>query len=580
MQFALPPQADRWWTAIKSRQDVALSIGLGVVTSLVIAAFIWTTERVGASLYTGRSSPWARVIIPVAGALAAGYLVARHFPDARGSGIPQTKAALATEREIPLRTVIGKFTACSISLGSGISLGREGPSVQIGAGIASVFGRSLELTREQTKSLAPVGTAAALAAAFNTPIAAVLFSLEEVLGDLHAKMLGTVVIGAAASWLVLHLLLGDEPLFRVPQYQIVHPAEFILYCVLGVAGGVLSAGFQWALLRMREEFKKLPKHTVMYQPAAGGLTVGLLALVVPEVLGVGYSAVDKALNNDLLWKPMLLLLALKLPATVMSYSSGNPGGVFGPSLFFGAMLGGSIGSVAHSLFPAYTGSAGAYALVGMGTTFAGIIRTPMTSVLMIFELTRDYAIIVPLMICNLASYWVAARLMPAPIYEALAAQDGIHLPRSPERREERVLTVRDAMRPARAMTDPELRIRHAAGLEGQDLLVGRGAVLWGVIPKAELARAVSSPDNGLPLSTLVLAPAQEASPPADVFPHVHPDHPLDLVLHRLGKFGLDVMPVVDRALPRRILGEVTLNDLLQAYRQPAEPDQAQSRYLG
>lgn len=566
----LPPWAERWWTALKTRQDVVLSIALGIVTSLVIVAFIWTTERVGASLYTGRSSPWARVIIPVLGALTAGYLVARFFPEARGSGIPQTKAALATERDIPLKTVIGKFTVCSISLGSGISLGREGPSVQIGAGIASVFGRSLKLTREETKSLAPVGTAAALAAAFNTPIAAVLFSLEEVLGDLHARMLGTVVIGAATSWLVLHLLLGDEPLFRVPQYQLVHPAEFILYCVLGVAGGLLSAFFQWSLLRMREQFKKLPKHTVMYQPAAGGLTVGLLALLVPEVLGVGYSAVDQALNSDLLWKPMLLLLLLKLPATVMSYSSGNPGGVFGPSLFFGAMLGGSIGSVAHAFFPAYTGSAGAYALVGMGTTFAGIIRTPMTSVIMIFELTRDYSVIVPLMICNLASYWVATRLMPEPIYEALAAQDGIHLPRSPERREEPLLIVRDAMRPARPMTDPELRIRHAAGLEGQDLFVGRGTVLWGVIRKEDLAGAVAGPESGLPLSSLVLSPAEDASPLAEAFPHVHPDHPLHLVLHRLGKSGLDVLPVVDRALPRRLLGEVTLNGLLDAYRRSGE----------
>ncbi|MDX1981325.1 MAG: chloride channel protein [Bryobacteraceae bacterium] len=562
----LPPWAERWWSAIRTRQDVVLSIALGIVTSLVIVAFIWTTERVGASLYTGRSSPWARVIIPVLGALTAGYLVARFFPEARGSGIPQTKAALATERDIPLKTVIGKFTVCSISLGSGISLGREGPSVQIGAGIASVFGRSLKLSREETKSLAPVGTAAALAAAFNTPIAAVLFSLEEVLGDLHARMLGTVVIGAATSWLVLHLLLGDEPLFRVPQYQLVHPAEFILYCVLGVAGGLLSAFFQWSLLRMREQFKKLPKNTVMYQPAAGGLTVGLLALLVPEVLGVGYSAVDQALNSDLLWKPMMMLLLLKLLATVMSYSSGNPGGVFGPSLFFGAMLGGSIGSVAHAFFPAYTGSAGAYALVGMGTTFAGIIRTPMTSVIMIFELTRDYSVIVPLMICNLASYWVATRLMPEPIYEALAAQDGIHLPRSPERREEPLLIVRDAMRPARPMTDPELRIRHAAGLEGQDLFVGRGTVLWGVIRKGDLAKAVAGPESGLPLSSLVLSPAEDASPLAEAFPHVHPDHPLHLVLHRLGKSGLDVLPVVDRALPRRLLGEVTLNGLLDAYR--------------
>ena len=211
------------------------------------------------------------------GSLGIGYLLYRYFPDARGSGVPQTKAALfAREGRITLRTVLGKFLCTSATLASGIPLGREGPSVQVGGGIASVLGRLLRLRTELVKKLIPVGAAAAIAAAFNTPLAAVLFSLEEIMGDLHAPVMGAVVLASATAWMVLRMLLGNHPLFKVPQYQLVSPAEFAVYAVLGVAGGLVSVAFTKLLLGMRARFLRFPQNTVWFQPVAGGLLVGVV----------------------------------------------------------------------------------------------------------------------------------------------------------------------------------------------------------------------------------------------------------------------------------------------------------------
>src|SRR5215470_12303209 len=233
----------RSWTAmLRGREEqvfLALTLVIGALVGMVVVAFILLTERFGARLFPAGGEGWRRLLVPVAGSLGMGYLLYRYFPDARGSGVPQTKAALyAREGNISLTTVIGKFFCTSATLASGIPLGREGPAVQVGAGIASVLGRWLGLRIEKVKALLPVGATAAIAAAFNTPLAAVLFSLEEVVGDLQAPILGSVVLASATSWAMLRLLLGNNPLFRVPQYQLVNPAEFGIYAVLGVFGGL------------------------------------------------------------------------------------------------------------------------------------------------------------------------------------------------------------------------------------------------------------------------------------------------------------------------------------------------------
>src|SRR6266576_1549356 len=399
----------RQWTLLLQERDeqvfLDLTLLIGALVGAIVVAFILLTERFGARLYPAGGAAWRRLLVPVTGSLGMGFLLFRYFPEARGSGVPQTKAALfAREGRITLGTVVGKFFCTSVTLASGIPLGREGPSVQVGAGLSSVLGRALRLSPEKVKALIPVGAAAAVAAAFNTPLAAVLFALEEVVGDLHAPVLGSVVLASATSWAMLRLLLGNDPLFQVPQYQLVHPGEFGIYALLGVAGGFVSVAFTKLLLWMRARFLRFPRKTVWFQPVAGGLTVGVMGWFVPQLLGVGYKHVGEALNGNMALKLMILLLVLKLIAVATSYASGNAGGIFGPSLFLGAMLGGIVGNVAHGLFPNYVGTPGAYALVGMGTAFAGIVRAPMTSVVMIFAITRDFAVSVPPITSTLVSF--------------------------------------------------------------------------------------------------------------------------------------------------------------------------------
>jgi CIC family chloride channel protein len=553
----------RLFAKLQQRENqvfLVLALVIGALTGLAVVAFILLTERLGMRLYPVGGTRWRRLLFPVMGSLGIGYLLFRYFPYARGSGVPQTKAALyAREGRILLRTVLGKFFCTSATLASGIPLGREGPSVQVGAGIASVLGRFLGLSSEKVKALLPVGAAAAIAAAFNTPLAAVLFALEEIVGDLNAPVIGAVVLASATSWAVLRLLLGNSPLFKVPQYELVHPVEFLVYAVLGMAGGLVSVAFTKLLLGMREWFLRLPQKTLWFQPVAGGLLVGLLGWFVPQVLGVGYEYVGQALNGNMAVKLMALLVVLKLITVTTSYASGNAGGIFGPALFIGAMLGGCVGTLAHRLFPAHTATPGAYALVGMGTAFAGIVRAPMTSVVMIFEMTQDYAVIVPLMISNLVSLFISSRLQKQPIYEALAIQDGIHLPSAESRQWNAQRQVIRIMRPATESMPSGITVREALervrSSEVRTWLVCDRRGVVGVINLSRLERELAEGADKK-LSELV---------GTFVFPHVHSDQGLDLALERMGTNQMEILPVVSRADVHKLEGVVTLHDVLDSY---------------
>ena len=553
----------RWFAFLKDQEEqifLILTLLIGALVGLTVVAFIVLTERFGARIYPPGGAAWHRLLAPIVGSLTMGYLLFKYFPNARGSGVPQTKAALyARGGRISLGTVFGKFFCTSITLASGIPLGREGPSVQVGAGLSSVLGRALRLSPEKVKALIPVGAAAAVAAAFNTPLAAVLFALEEVVGDLHAPVLGSVVLASATSWAMLRLLLGNDPLFKVPQYQLVSPWEFIVYAVLGGLGGFVSVAFTQLLLRVRARFLRFPRNTLWFQPLFGGLLVGIMGWFVPQSLGVGYSYVGDALYGGMALKLMALLLVLKLIGVTTSYASGNAGGIFGPSLFIGAMLGGSLGTVAHNLFPTFVAAPGAYALVGMGAVFAGIVRAPMTSVVMIFEMTRDYAVIVPLMISNLVSLFISSRLQREPIYDVLAHQDGIHLPKAESRTSEgrRVSRV---MRPATEVLDASLTARQAmekvsgSRLRGWPVLGTRGVV--GMITLDALEKAAAVDDTNRKLSDQVTV---------QDFPHLHSDQSLSLALERMSATHLDVLPVVSRANIHELEGILTLQDVLDSY---------------
>ena len=555
----------RPWTAIlREREEqvfLALTLVIGALVGATVVAFILLTERFGARLYPAGGMGWRRLLVPVASSLGMGYLLYRYFPDARGSGVPQTKAALyAREGRITLVTVLGKFFCTSATLASGIPLGREGPAVQVGAGLASVLGRWLGLSQEKVKALIPVGASAAIAAAFNTPMAAVLFSLEEVVGDLHAPVLGSVVLASATSWAVLRLLLGNNPLFRVPQYQLLNPWELGIYAMLGVAGGFVSVAFTKLLLWIRAHFLKFPRRTEWFQPAAGGVMVGIMGWFVPQLLGVGYKHVGEALNGGMALKLMALLLVLKLVAVATCYGSGNAGGIFGPSLFLGAMLGGVVGNVANHFFPHTVGTPAAYALVGMGTAFAGIVRAPMTSVLMIFEITRDYAVIVPLMISNLVSFFISSRLQPKPIYDELALQDGIHLPRAEARQQEGQRQVNQAMREAREILNAEMTIQEALEqAKSSEFRAWPVSDERGVVGVISLRSIQEAAEEGGATRTLL-----EFVDKGD-FPHVHVDHPLHVALERMGASQLDLLPVVSRANVHQLRGVVMRQDVLAQY---------------
>ncbi len=570
---ALPARLVRMVEDVRKKEDrlaLLLSLVIGALVGLVVVAFILLTGRLSALMYPAGGAGWRRILVPTLGSLFTGYVLFKYFPLARGSGIPQTRAALFIhDGRISLRSVMGKFVCCVISLATGIPLGREGPAIYMGSGLASVIAQRLGLSRLQVRALIPVGGAAALAAAFNTPIAAVLFALEEIVGDLHAPILGSAVLASATSWLVLHLVLGDNPLFRVPGYHLVSPVELGAYVVLGIVGGLSSVAFVKLLLWMRARFAKLPRASLWIQPVAGGLTVGIFGFFVPQVLGVGYDQVERVLNGDVVLKVVIMLAVLKIVCTSVAYASGNAGGIFGPSLFIGSMVGASVGAVAHLLFPASTAGPGAYALVGMGAAFAGIIRAPFTSVIMIFEVTRDYTIIVPLMIANLIAYYISQKLQKEPIYEALAHQDGLHLPTRPYGARREVLRVNTAIREAPQSLNPEMKIGDAAERVKDSVLeswpVADDLGLVGMVRTRHIAAAMDQGRAEMTVARLMQIARRSDGQRYAELPHVHNDQPLSRALARMRDTGHKVLPVVSRANARIMLGVVTFADILKAY---------------
>jgi chloride channel protein, CIC family len=531
-----------------------LTIVIGILAGLAAVLFTVAIEQTSHRLFGLAPSRLRLFAVPPLMSLVTGLLLAKVFPDVRGSGVPQTEAAYhLSGGVIPSRVPLGKFLTGVLCIGSGHSMGREGPSVQIGAGLASAIGRWLHLSPQRVRDLVPVGAAGALAAAFNTPVAAVLFALEEIIGDMNASLLGSTVVASVAAVVVERSILGNEPLFHVPTYRLVHPAELLAYAALGVIGGIVSLIFCKALLALRRVFSRLPPGTKVFQPAMGGLVIGAVLVYSPAVMGVGYDYVDQALNGGLLLKTMAILCCLKLGATIVSYASGNAGGIFAPSLYIGAMAGGAVGTLVHRVAPFPTGGPGAYALVGMGTLFAGIIRAPMTSVFMIFEITQDYQILVPLMVANMLSFVISRRYQPVPVYHALLHQDGVHLPSPAAPASSR--TARHLMRLDFHFMPSDLSVEQgrlwAVEHDAPAYLVGTSDRLIGTVTRNQLEAWSAAGRSGVPVVSIV----------ADSFVHAHPDHPIDVVLDRLSQSG-GVLPVVSRAEVRRVEGVITRDSFL------------------
>jgi CIC family chloride channel protein len=551
-----------------------LAVIIGLFAGLAVVCFRMAIDYTRWWLLGSAIAPGALrvVLVPTLAGLVLGVLV-RHFPRVRGSGVTQTKSAVYIyDGYIPFDTVIGKFLMCALAIGSGQSLGPEDPSLQMGAGLASALGRRLHLSRDKVRLIAPVGAAAGLAAAFNSPIAAVLFVIEEVIGTWSAGILGAVVLAAVASVVVARLFLGAEPLFQIPPYRMAHPAELITYAVLGVVGGLSSLVFVKLLAFIRPRFKAWPRSTQYLQPAMAGLAIGIIALKFPQVMGAGYEYMDQAMHGQFLWRTLVALALLKVLATSLSLSSGAPGGIFAPTLFVGAMVGAAVGTVQHRFFPGFTGPLGSYALVGMGTLFAGFLRAPMTSVFMVLEVSGNYSIILPVLISNTIAYLIGLRFQPTPLFDQMTREDGLDLPSMEESREQTALRVENAMhkppglilKASDTVADAASRVADITAAGGEDpFLVAYENGRWTTIRSSALQDLIKAEKGALPLSEAL---------PASRVPRLHPDQPLDLALRLLRDSPF--LPVVHRADARRLIGIVSLEDILAAYRRASATNPA------
>jgi len=546
-----------------------LSVFIGIFSGLAVVCFRlaidWTHLALLGPLPETHS--WRLFAVPALAGLVVAALVIHVFPTIRGSGVNQTKAALFIFNGfIPFRTAIGKFICSGIAIGSGQSLGPEDPSLQIGAGIASALGRQLEISREKLRLMAPVGAAAGLAAAFNAPISAVLFVIEEVIGRWSAGILGSVVLSAVSSVVIVRWFLGSEPLFRIPVTTFKRPTELIAYAVLGIVGGLASVAFAKSIGYLRPRLKALPRWTQYFQPAVAGLLIGLIAFLgAPQIMGAGYDSMDQAMHGQYAWKMLAILAVLKIVATTLSFVSGAPGGMFAPTLFIGAMLGGAVGDIERFYFPHLTGSTGTYVLVGMGVLFAGFLRAPMTSVFMVLEVSGNYEIIVPVIVANTFSYLISRSLQDVPIFDLLTRQDGLILPSLEEDRDEAILRVEDAMLPVpntilSAEEYVDANARRVQDSTEANFLVRMHPTGWNIVSRDQLQRLFLEGKGEHTLGSLL---------PPQFLPSLYPDLPLDSALRFVNDYPL--IPVVNRANSRKLEGVVSRDSVFKRYESDRTP---------
>lgn len=548
----------------EERFFLVLSVFIGIFAGLAVVCFRFFIDWCRIFLLgSGTPSTTRLLLTPTLAGLVIAIIVIHFFPLARGSGVNQTKAALYIfNGYIPFRTAVGKFITSALAIGTGFSLGPEDPSLQIGACIASAVGRRMKLSRDRMRLIAPVGAAAGLAAAFNAPISAVLFVIEEVIGRWTAGILGSVVLSAISSVVVVRWFMGSESLFRIPPVELKRPSELIAYAILGIIGGLASVAFSSGIAYFRPRCRNMAPWTQYLQPAVAGLLIGLIGyLGAPQVMGAGYEYMDQAIHGQFTWQFLAILAGLKIVATLLSFVSGTPGGMFAPTLFIGAMFGAAVGGAEHAIFPHLAFSPGTYALVGMGVLFAGFLRAPMTSVFMVLEVSGNYSIILPVIIANTFAYVISRALQPVAIFDVLTRQDGLELPSMEEQREESVLRVEDAMRPAGGPAlEGEDSIERAARIfertpQENILLVRLKPVGWSTIDRDEVKTLIQEGKGAGTLGALLDARS---------IPSLHPDHPLDMSLRYVDRWPL--VPVVNRANLAELEGVITQRDVLERYR--------------
>lgn len=560
----------------ETRLLIVLSVFVGLATGFGAIGFVKLIENfnriffgltdqilttaVGFSDWGGYK--WWLPIIPALGGLMVGPIVYNYASEARGHGVPEVMNAVARLGGIiRARVAAAKTIASAICIGSGGSAGREGPIIQIGSAIGSTVGQVFRMSGDRVKILVGCGAAAGISAVFNAPIAGVIFSLEIILGDFAIKTFAPVILASVVSSVVTRTFLGNHPAFEVPSYTMVSAWELPFYVLLGILMGGLAVLFIRVLDGFEEVFDKM-KITNWVKPALGGLLLGTIAIFYPQVLADGYQTIRLTLYGDLAIWLMVILVFVKMVATSLTLGSGNSGGVFAPALFMGATAGGAFGVVVHKLFPTITAPPGAYALVGMAGLVAGATHAPITAMLIIFEMTSDYRIILPLMITVVISAMVASKLLPQSIYTLKLFKRGIDLQGGKDinvLKSHRVEQVMDSQFETIAAATTLLDIFHVIerSRESYFVVVDRQGLMKGVLSFQDIRNLLSQHT----LDYLVIA--QDLVVPETLV--LHADDDLEQAYNRFGQRDFLLIPVVERDNPRKVVGVVRRETLIDYY---------------
>lgn len=554
------------------RQFYFLALLIGGLSGLSAVAFHKSIDWVDAVLIkrtAGGDSPWVwigLILMPTLGGLVVGFLIRYWAPEAAGSGIPFTKAAYNLKfGRIRFRAVVSKFVLGVISIGSGGSLGRKGPTVLISAALASWVGRWLGLAPRLAQRLIPMGAAGGIAAAFNTPLSGIMFAIEEIMGDFKHRALGGIVLVAVIAAVIERSLLGSSSLFEVPVHVDFEPSELIWSLLVGILAGVLSHAFVGTLLVIRQHARQVRGRFAWALPAVGGLATGLIGTAVFAwsghlgVFGNGYDDLSLALFGQLGLALLVVLFIAKFGATILCYATGGAGGVFAPTLFLGAMLGGAVATTVDMIPALPAVQTGSLALIGMGAMFAGVIRAPVTSILIIMELTGDYALILPIMLANLTAYGLAAHWRKVPIYEALLLQDGVNLRQFPILRPSakwQTFPVNTIMTSDVITLRTDEPLPEAfADIKGRNFnlypVLGEDGKYTGMVHRKGIINVLEShPDRTV--GDVLVRPE---------IPICHPDQSINQVVRLFVKCDHTTLPIVSRVDPDRLIGVVTLHDI-------------------
>ena len=509
---------------------------------------------------------WRRVLAPALGGLAAGPVIYYLAREAKGHGVPEVMLAVIQNKGvIRVRVAFAKAFASALTIASGGSAGREGPIIQIGAAGASWIGQMLQVSGRKLKTFVGCGAAAGIAATFNAPIAGALFAVEVILGEFGVAQFSPIVVSSVLATVIARHYFGSGPVFHVPGYELVSVLEFLPYVLLGFGCGLVSRLFVRALYYSEDRFDGWSRLHPVWRPMVGGACLGVLALASPLVYGDGYQAINLALNNQL---PVLMLVGLlfaKILATSLTLGSGGSGGVFAPSLFMGAMLGGALGHGVAFLFGDSAGAAGGYALVAMGGVVAGTTLAPIMAILIIFEITSNYAVILPLMTVCITSTVISRAMSRDSIYTTKLARRGINLFQGQSLDLLKSVPVSECMvtevitfgpgAPIRLLMD-----RMITGEEHQFCIVDEQGDLFGVVSVSDLRRILMHRE-GLEQVLLAEDLAHES------LPVCHPMQSLSQALVQFEGSGLTELPVVEEVGSRRLVGVLRYADVFARYNQ-------------